>query len=366
VYASQIATHWGWRNAFLWELYAVVPMLLLVAAIAWAHTRMEHTACQVEDAPQEAAIDVIETRKLSICNTLLAYTRVFRQLPMYWLIVFGYAGYIGVFAGIASFGGNVIVALGLLNTQDKAALAIGATVSASGVIGSILGGYLVDKKAVTVSAPVGGNKGEILIGEMIAEPSNLPVLRHSLKIMVVLVSGATACMFAAAACVQLPGATITYFFFFAVGATLLLGQITATQMAIMASVPVSMRPLALGMSLVVIHALGDVPSAPIIGMIEDALSPTYSCDNATPPNCLRSASGIQNTLLIVYGWLAWPVVLWAVAWCISRRMATREAEDILSKVSVNHGSPAAWSDASSASIEITEALLRGSEEDSSP
>lgn len=86
MYASQVATHWGWRNAFLWELYVVVPMLALVAAIAWAHTRVKSNTCQVADASQEeAAVEVIKTekRKLSACSTIAAYIRVFRQLPVY-------------------------------------------------------------------------------------------------------------------------------------------------------------------------------------------------------------------------------------------------------------------------------------------
>jgi hypothetical protein len=328
VYASQISTKHGWRDAFLWELFIVVPMVILLFFIAWAHTRQAATNGS-KVMPMDIEVghkEILAAR--SGCSALRAYIRVFRGLPVYWLIVFGYAGYIAVFAGIAAFGGTFVVALGIVDSQDKAALGLGSIIAGAGIVGSLLGGHLVDKRHATGRHHT--SEETLDIEDVEVEPSDVFALTHALRVMTIFISGASVCMVGGAACVQLhSGATVGFFLLLAVGIILLLGQVSATQVAIMTSVPVSMRPVAMGMSLVIMHFFGDVPSAPIIGMVADALSPTYNCNNDTPPQCQRSVSGMQDTLFAVYAWLAWPMLLWGCSWAMAYRMMQKEVSNTM-------------------------------------
>lgn len=87
----------------------------------------------------------------------------------------------------------------------------------------------------------------------------------------------------------------------------------------MASVPQELRPFAVGIGTLLLHALGDVPAQPVIGLIADDLAP---CQN--PPECTqRDAAGLRNTLLATTGWLFWPIAFWAAAWVVTNRRARK-------------------------------------------
>jgi hypothetical protein len=133
-------------------------------------------------------------------------------------------------------------------------------------------------------------------------------------LLVPLVTLCATCFVGAAACAL--ASTGAYFVLLSVASTLLLAQISFVQLAVMSSVPHQHRTLALGLLQIFMHAFGDVPAPPIIGALTDRLSPLQCPDGDADDGgaaCTRSARGLQETLFLVYAWLAWPMLLWAVA-----------------------------------------------------
>ena len=63
--------------------------------------------------------------------------------------------------------------------------------------------------------------------------------------------------------------------------------------------------MALALSILILHGLGDVPAPVFIGKLADTVSP-------------------KSTMLITLTWLGWAVVLWGVAWLISLYNRRRE------------------------------------------
>ena len=72
--------------------------------------------------------------------------------------------------------------------------------------------------------------------------------------------------------------------------------------------------MAVALSILTIHALGDVPSPIIIGYMADHMQPTYTASGA------QQYSGAQRALAITLGWLAWACLFWALCWVLAHRM----------------------------------------------
>lgn len=66
--------------------------------------------------------------------------------------------------------------------------------------------------------------------------------------------------------------------------------------------------MAVALSILTIHALGDVPSPIVIGYMADHMKPT------------ENFSGAQRALAITLGWLAWACLFWGVCWLLARRI----------------------------------------------
>lgn len=67
---------------------------------------------------------------------------------------------------------------------------------------------------------------------------------------------------------------------FFVGATLLFAYTSHMNLAIMLAAPKHLRPLAIAINSVMLHALGDVPSPTIVGAVKDALAPHCAASSA--------------------------------------------------------------------------------------
>jgi len=120
-----------------------------------------------------------------------------------------------------------------------------------------------------------------------------------------------------------------YFGALTLGATALCCTTAGVNQSIMASVRPESRSFAVGLSTLLTHALGDVPSPLILGALADYFSPTTCMDSVVIEGnpcqtVVRDKVGLTTVLLLTNAWLLWPIILWALAWQVSlKRSVTR-------------------------------------------
>lgn len=97
---------------------------------------------------------------------------------------------------------------------------------------------------------------------------------------------------------------------------------SAIAIAILLSVPVENRAIAIAFCSIVIHMLGDVPSPLIVGYIKDDLAPGCTGDDdevSTSESCRDDAHGLRVTMLMVSLWFAWCILFFWFAWYHARK-----------------------------------------------
>jgi MFS transporter, Spinster family, sphingosine-1-phosphate transporter len=159
----------------------------------------------------------------------------------YVCIVLGYSAYVAVVVGISTFGSGFIVSLGLLSSERAASAVFGSIIACAGILGTPLGGMLLDSAAHLSDAP------------------KLTVVLQQLLCMV-----CTATLFVIAAACATAAGTVPFLLLLAVGCFFLFMATSHVNMGLMLSVPKENRSFALALNTLGLHVLGDVPS-PIIG-----------------------------------------------------------------------------------------------------
>mmetsp|Transcript_28435 Transcript_28435/g.47770 ORF Transcript_28435/g.47770 Transcript_28435/m.47770 type:complete len:737 (-) Transcript_28435:794-3004(-) len=116
----------------------------------------------------------------------------------------------------------------------------------------------------------------------------------------------------------------TFLAFVTIGVGFMFFCTPAINLGFMLSVPKANQSFALAMMVVFMHALGDVPSPVIVGLIKDKLAPGCIADEdddgegaATSDECRDDAPGLRLTILLVNLWLIWCVVFFALAWYLN-------------------------------------------------
>lgn len=301
--------------------------------------------------------------------TLASQLRATLCDPVYFSTVMGYAGMTGVLSGLGSFGPQFLQGLGFVRCQASASLMFGAAISVAGLVGTPLGGWALDRHiardlprerardsgtrgessggAATLGGDGSTSDEERLIesggaqapwaafpGAMDdstwlteAPAGRLLKLRLSLwhsALQVVAGSALVACA------VPFAGFGVGPFMAcITLGATAFFAATAPVNLAIMAVPAPDLRPFAIGLSTLLVHACGDTPAPTIIGALTDAWAP-QDCpggggggpgpDPGCPVPCPRPRSGLLATLGAVISWLGWPCVLWALAyWMANRR-----------------------------------------------
>ena len=323
----------------------------------------------------EAALD--EEHMAAPAPSFLEELRYVVTQPLFLAVVFGYAGYTAVLAGIGAFGPTIVQGLGLFSSQAESSLFFGLAVSIAGAVGTPLGGFLLDRATrlrrrrdaevflrelaeararVAARVAAGGLSGTeaaaLLEGaagggdyrertpteaaaEAAAASASTDAATIDIKLNVALPQAVLMTLVGGLACaagIMLGSQTAASFFtLLSLGALALCTTTAGINVAIMASVRPESRSFAIGLGTLLVHALGDVPAPPLIGGLADRLSPV-SCAPAGG-SCHRSAYGLQVTLVATLCWLAWPVMLWAAAWRMAARRSTvarkRRAESAL-------------------------------------
>ena len=88
---------------------------------------------------------------------------------------------------------------------------------------------------------------------------------------------------------------LPFLIFFFLGGTLLFATTSHASLAVMLAAPRHLRPLALAINSVSMHALGDVPSPTVIGALKDALAPHCALSGG-----VGGSSGVDGAA--AFGW----------------------------------------------------------------
>jgi MFS transporter, Spinster family, sphingosine-1-phosphate transporter len=234
VLGGLIGHHLGWRPAFF---ICGAPGALLAAAVLW----LPDPPRGVQDSPVAAGVRAATPAGGAVAEALACYLSLLRRGP-YMLIVLGYAAYTFALGGLG-FWMPLFLERVRGVPHDTATTGFGAIVVVTGVLGTLVGGWL---------------------GDNWLKRSRQGYLWFSGVVTVAAVPFALIAL--AAAAPPLYTAAV-------VAAELLLFMSTGPINAAIANIVSPLeRASALALSMFAIHLLGDVPSPPLIGHLSDVSS----------------------------------------------------------------------------------------------
>lgn len=247
--------------------------------------------------------------------SMLQEAKVVLKYPSYVYITLGYAAQTAALIGLSTFGPALLMGLGFFDSEVDASTTFGAVVSLSGIIGTPLGGIILDKLSTHHSrAPSTGSSSNW--------SSNT-----ELVISCYVIAAASAFGTAALALVYVMHNKSMFIVFMFIGCLLLFICNAGINLAIMLSVPVCNRAFAMAFSSVIMHCLGDVPSPLIAGLIKDTLAPGCTGDDDsvnTSSECRDDKQGLRLTMLYITLWLIWCTVFFGAAGVINMFSASAD------------------------------------------
>jgi hypothetical protein len=101
---------------------------------------------------------------------------------------------------------------------------------------------------------------------------------------------------------------------------------SAVSVVVLKVVPPRSRAFAIGLQVVIIHALGDVPSPVIIGLIKDAIAPSSMKLPDSDTYTEEGKDKLRLVLMIVVSWLAWTILFWRLGYLLLVRTQKKGQE----------------------------------------
>eukprot|EP01034_Spumella_vulgaris_P023655 gene23655-29896_t len=364
-YSSILAESIGWQFAFFIESMLMAPCVMFLFTIA-PHFPCEHgvsdgassDAISSPDSKTVRAVagssdaaqgeeEEVHNRPPTVLEEFLAVT----SKPVYLCLTAGYAAQTAALIGLSTFGSAFMMGLGYFDSESEASTVFGLLVSVAGLIGTILGGVLLDRlltknagdvtvadalESVVGEEPGRARRNSDDIMNTLLDPEHHPLHRgeeeHSQEL-----DNITK-LIAVSSCVGVLALVMNYFvynkglflFMTTVGCLFIFVCGSGINMGVMLSVPRKHRSFGIAIMAVCIHAFGDVPSPIVAGFIKDYLAPgcVPSSEDADDGNiassdaCRDDNHGLRVTMLIVNMWLCWTVVFFALAWWFNKSKLT--------------------------------------------
>jgi len=254
IWGGSITAFFSWRAAFLLESLAMVPFIVFFFRspnIDLRGTRLEADAASSgQHHAQAETIDIEGSSVLghrsratpkALLREFLGDISILVESRVYVCIVIGMTSYVAVIGAYAFYGPQA--GKDAFNVAPKTAdYSFGAVTVISGVLGTLAGGVLLDRRGCTIRNGLIICASGLSIGSIMAIASFL--LAPSFPIFCIMFGMAQAALFSTAA----PSNAVA-----------------------MWSVPSGLRPLAMSMSVVAMHVFGDVPSPPLMGLVQESL-----------------------------------------------------------------------------------------------
>ncbi|RHY30923.1 hypothetical protein DYB32_003920 [Aphanomyces invadans] len=304
----------GWSTAFYLASFLIIAFTLVEG----------HALCFV-GKPSAIKDSVDETSHLitpEACSKAMQPPSIVQEAvdvltqPIFILTVLGSAAFTFTIAGLGVFGPLFLLGLGLFQSETEASMMFGSLVVVSAMVGTPLGGYILDRYSVNEA------------------PSRRQYL--ALVVMTILMAGGVMLCLLAWAVLPAKGPflvliTLSLIFLFATP--------SCTAVAVLLCVPSSRRNFAVGISTLLVHVFGDVPSPLLLGMLKDiyaphcgsvevdgqiGLNPDCRCAEASRVVvhggviCSQDQAGLRLTFLVPMLWLLWTVLTWSAAILVAR------------------------------------------------
>ncbi|PSS29240.1 Sphingolipid transporter spinster like [Actinidia chinensis var. chinensis] len=264
VYGGLVAGHFSWRFAFFGEAILMVPFVVLgfsmkplqLKGFSPAESKKALTGVETaasEDVStdkggmqsiKEEFTDSSAVSSKSKCGflNLDQLSRFFKDVKVlllekvYVVNVLGYIAYNFVIGAYSYWGPKAGYNIYHMSNAD---MVFGGITVVSGILGSVAGGYVLDKMTSTIS--------------------------NAFKLL------STATFLGAAFCFSAFCFKSLYVFLalFSIGELLVFATQGPVNYICLHCIKPSMRPLSMAMSTVAIHIFGDVPSSPLVGVLQD-------------------------------------------------------------------------------------------------
>ncbi|KAE8915561.1 hypothetical protein PF005_g4748 [Phytophthora fragariae] len=227
--------------------------------------------------------------------------------PPFFLFVLGNGAYTFTLGVFNTYGPNLFVGLGLFGDETSASLVFGIIVAVGGLLGTPLGGYLIDRQT---------------------KDTNVPGKRCFVAMTSSFVYVTLAEVFILIMCF-LGGAKAAFLACFTVGLFYMCALWGPQMVAILELFPESRRSLAISANAVIIHIFGDVPAPTVMGVVWDAWAPNCGSvegsdgDAELNPRCSEDQDGLKSFMLLSTLWMLWAVLLWALAAVAIKRRQMR-------------------------------------------
>lgn len=343
-YGAGIATSpLKWGFAFFIEGLLMFPFVVLCFMIAPQYKPLTQEQ-QEQDAPllidtegmRRSRGDLSVLERKHTAPSAWDEAKIVLTNPQFLSVSLGYAAYTGSLIGLSTFGSAFLMGLGHFNHETEASTFFGGAISMAGLIGTPIGGLLIDKankhvyKRENVSVQLVSAFDDTDDASDDDEDARAQVQKPKqsyLEALELVVSTQQI------AWMTLIGATIvilTYFahdkgaflFTITLGCMFLFVATAGVNLSVMLAVPPLNRSFAVGLNTFLVHALGDVPSPIIAGYLKDELAPGCTGDDdevAISDECRDEKAGQRLTMLLITLWLGWSVLLFFLAHFLARK-----------------------------------------------
>ena len=318
----------GWRVAFLTEVLAMLPIVAIIAFLPQRYNPIKkeqaYPALDDDAAPQHVGEEIDKSAGHHV--SLMAATKLLVRNSHFILITLGYGTYTFVLGGVAVWAIQMLEQGPLGMSQDGASMLMGGSVAFTGLVGSVVGGKIVDM--------IGGSEGQkgvmkCCIFDALAMAVSVPlgvlaIFSNSLALFAPLFIAAVFCLFAVTAPVNA---------------------------ATLSCVQPDLRAYAISFSVLILHAVGDFPSPIVAGAMSDSFSEgcdnieiEYNCTKNPEQHCVwmpkhdldnafcANRYQLRNALGIVYLVLILAIPCWGyVAWSVRRAISSDKRHETSTK-----------------------------------
>ena len=322
----------GWQWAFFIEGVIMVPFVIFLFATSYRFPmESEHnqTDEKIHDDVSNPIVDstyIKQSAEITARHESAEKVRT-QEVPSLWTEVklilskpiflctsMGYAAQNAALIGLSTFGSAFIIGIGFWDTETEASSIFGVVISVAGLVGTPLGGWLIDYYDEKLKREALENNQKDGISA-----AKAPVRAAAMITTIFSIVG-----FCLMFVLYFIDNKWLYMIDLCLGCTFLFTTTTGINLLIMFSVPEINRPFAVALNSVFIHALGDVPSPIIVGYLKDIMAPACSGGDddsvSSSDACRGNEEGLRQCMLIVILWLSWCVVMFGLDWRFTRTL----------------------------------------------
>lgn len=305
----------GWQWAFL--LVGLLAFPVLGVGFLIQDGKNGGVFAPFEQGEQTENMNGETTSKL----TMWQETKVCLESKSLLAIIAAQSICIAIVAVLSTFGGAFLLALGVFKSETKGASLFALTAAIGGILGTPVGGLIVDKVLDPYKEKYEVNDAEA--DAIDSTESRIDSLRQLTTLLPVTTGVVGIGIFLCYPTLFFARATPFLGFLF-VGWFFLFASQAGITMSVMLSVPPSHRSNAIAFTTLMAHMFGDVPSPIIFGFLKDRMAPacivTAEGNFADPERCVFEGFGVRLTIGMAYLYITLSLLFFEWA----RRLAMKE------------------------------------------